>query len=280
MKNLGLVGFAIAALAVSGCGGGGSSSAPAPAPTTAPTAAPTPGQVTVAYTTTFGAAGTAANAQNIAFLAPTQTAAVTVAQANYTGSFTAASGCAQVTVAPATSTGAFTVTAADATAPTCTVTFTGNAPASTGTLVATVPKPGGVVLRWYTPQYSQQSPPVPQAQGPINVVGLGALFAPILAISEQNYVGGFAASKIVSSAGCAGPPVFATIAANGTVPVGLPTAAPGVSLVYYTVTGVTAVLPSGGCTIGATDSYVPLTGPANPTVSIGVEITSGSGVFQ
>lgn len=279
MKNLGLVGFAIAALAVSGCGGGGSSPAPAPGPTTAPTAAPTPGVVTVAYTTTFGASGSAANASNIAFQAPTQTATVTAAQANYTGAFTAASSCAQVTVTPASSaTGAFTVTAADAAAAGCTVTFTGNAATSTGTLAATVGKPAGVVLRWYAPGYQAQLNPLPQSAGPINLVGLGSLFASVLQISEQNYVGGFPAAKVVTSAGCTG---FATTAVSATTPAGLPTTPPGASQVYYTVTGVTAVLTTGGCTVTATDSYVPLApGTPNPSAAIGVEITTLSGVFQ
>ncbi len=260
MKNLGFVGIAIAALAVSGCGGGGSSTpaAPVATPTAGPTAAPTPGQVTVAYTTTFGVSGSAANASNIAFLAPTETAAVTAAQANYTGSFTAASSCAQVTVTPATSTtGAFTVTAADAATTGCTVTFTGST-TTTGTLAATVAKPSGVALRWYTPNYLTQSPPLPIAAGPINLVGTGATFSSILAISEANYVGGFPAAKVVVSAGCTG---FATVVANTATPAGLAAAAPGSSLVFYTVTGVAPVNTTGGCTVTATDSYVPLSGP-------------------
>lgn len=282
MKNLGFVGIAIAALAVSGCGGGGSSTPAGPVatatPTTGPTAVPTPGQVTVAYTTTFGVSGSAANASNIAFLAPTETAAVTAAQANYTGSFAAASSCAQVTVTPATSTtGAFTVTAADAATTGCTVTFTGST-TTTGTLAATVAKPTGVALRWYLPNYLTQSPPVPQSAGPINLVGLTSLFSTVLAISENNYVGGFPAAKVVVSAGCTG---FATVVADTTTPTGLPTAAPGSSLVYYTVTGVAAVLTTGGCTVTASDSYVPLA-PAtpNPSATIGVEITTVTGVFQ
>jgi hypothetical protein len=279
MKNLGFVGIAIAALAVSGCGGGGSSTPAAPAPVaTTPAPVATPGPVTVAYTTTFGVTGSAANASNIAFLAPTQTAAVTAAQANYTGTFTAASSCAQVTVTPATSaTGAFTVTAADAATTGCTVTFTGATGGGTGTLAATVPKPAGVVLRWYTPNYVAQLNPLPQSAGPINLVGLGLTFATVLQISEQNYVGGFPPAKVVTAAGCTG---FATTAASATVPLGLPTAAPGSSLVYYTVTGVAAVLTTGGCSITATDSYVPLSGPANAPATIGVEITSTTGVFQ
>ncbi len=280
MKNLGFVGLAVAALAVTGCGGGGNATpAPTAAPTTAPTAAPTPGQVTVAYTTTFGVTGSAANASNIAFLAPTQTAAVTAAQANYTGAFTAASSCAQVTVTPASSaTGAFTVTAADAAAAGCTVTFTGATGAGTGTLAATVAKPAGVVLRWYTPNYVTQLNPLPQSAGPINLVGLGSLFMATLQISEANYITGFPAAKVVTAAGCTG---FATVAATTGVPTGLPTAAPGSSVVYYTVTGVAAVLPAGGCTVTATDSYVPLApGTPNPSAAISVEITTVSGVFQ
>lgn len=279
MKNLGFVGIAIAALAVSGCGGGGSSTPPAVTPTTTPTAAPTPGQLTVAYTTTFGVTGSAANASNIAFLAPTETAAVTAAQANYTGSFTAASSCAQVTVSPATSTtGAFTVTAADAATTGCTVTFTGATAAGTGTLAATVAKPTGVALRWYLPNYLTQSPPVPQSAGPINLVGTGLTFASVLAISENNYVGGFPSAKVVVSAGCTG---FATVVPATSTPTGLPTAAPGTSLVYYTVTGTAAIVTTGGCTVTATDSYVPLA-PAtpNPSAAIGVEITTVTGVFQ
>jgi hypothetical protein len=280
MKNLGFVGLTVAALAVTGCGGGGSSSTPAVAPTATagPTAVPTPGQVTVAFTTTFGVNGSAANASNIGFLAPAETAAVTVAQANYSGSFTAASSCAQVTVSPATSTtGAFTVTAADTATTGCTVTFTGNA-TSTGTLAATVAKPSGVAMRWYLPNYLTQSPPVPQSAGPINLVGTTSLFATVLAISEANYIGGFPASKVVISPGCTG---FATVVANATPPTGLPTAAPGTSVVYYTVTGTNAVLTTGGCTVTATDSYVPLA-PAtpNPSATIGVEITTVTGVFQ
>ena len=203
MKNLGFVGIAIAALAVTGCGGGGSSTpavSTTAAPTSAPTAAPTPGQVTVAFTTTFGVNGSAANASNIGFLAPTETASVTVAQANYAGAFTAASSCAQVTVTRASSaTGAFTVTAADAAAAGCTVTFTGATGAGTGTLAATVARPSGVALRWYTPNYLTQSPPLPIAAGPINLIGTGTTFQPILAISESNYIGGFPTAKVAIS---------------------------------------------------------------------------------
>jgi hypothetical protein len=169
------------------------------------------------------------------------------------------------------------VTAADAATTGCTVTFTGST-TTTGTLAATVAKPTGVALRWYLPNYLTQSPPVPQSAGPINLVGLTSLFSTVLAISENNYVGGFPAAKVVVSAGCTG---FATVVADTTTPTGLPTAAPGSSLVYYTVTGVAAVLTTGGCTVTASDSYVPLA-PAtpNPSATIGVEITTVTGVFQ
>jgi hypothetical protein len=281
MKNLGFVGVAIAALAVSGCGGGGGSTpaAPAASATTAPPVAPaTPGQVTVAYTTTFGVNGSAANANNIAFLAPTETATVTVAQANFTGPFTAASSCAQVTVTPASSaTGAFTVSAADAASAGCTVTFTGNVAASTATLASTVARPSGVALRWYTPQSLIQSPPVPQSASPINLVGTGTTLAAVLAISENNYIGGFPAAKVVVSAGCTG---FATVTLAATPPSPLPTAAPGNTVVYYTVSGAAALLV-GTCTVTATDSYVPLApGTPNPSAAIGVEITSSTGTGQ
>lgn len=158
------------------------------------------------------------------------------------------------------------------------MTFTGAATAAAATLAATVAKPAGVVMRWFAPGYQAQLNPLPQAAGPINLVGLTSLFAAVLQISENNYVTGFPAAKVVTSAGCTG---FATTAVNATVPTGLPTAAPGQSVVYYTVTGVAAVLPAGGCTVTATDSYVPLApGTPNPSVAIGVSITTVSGVFQ
>jgi hypothetical protein len=52
-----------------------------------PTVAPTPGPVVLAYTSTFGAAGTPP--APLAFLAPMQTASLTATESNYTGSFTA-----------------------------------------------------------------------------------------------------------------------------------------------------------------------------------------------
>ena len=284
MKNLGFAAVAVAALAIAGCGGGGTST-PAvtstTSPTTAPTVAPTPGPSHRGLYDHLRRERLGGERQQYPpFWRRRKRRPSRWPRSNYTGSFAAASSCAQVTVTPATSTtGAFTVTAADAAAAGCTVTFTGNA-TSTGTLAATVARPSGVALRWYLPNYLTQSPPVPQSAGPINLVGLGSVFATVLAISENNYVGGFPAAKVAISAWAA--PGSATLAvANTTTPTGLPTAAPGTSLVYYTVTGAATVLTTGGCTVTATDSYVPLApGTPNPSVAIGVEITTVTGVFQ
>jgi hypothetical protein len=115
-------------------------------------------------------------------------------------------------------------------------------------------------------------------RGPINIVGLTSLFAPILQISEQNYIGGFAAAN-VTTPGCGTPAVPATYFASATLdtttPAGLPTAAPGSSVVYYTITGQNAIVTTGGCSIKAVDSFVPAS-----TNSISVEITTVTGVFQ
>jgi hypothetical protein len=276
MKNLGFVGIAIAALAVSGCGGGGSSTPAVTTPTTAPTAAPTPGVLAVAYSSAANVGVSGAAPAALTFTAATETVTLTATQANNAGTYGATSSCAQVTVTPATSTtGVFTATSVAPAAAGCTVTITGATGTTAVAVTSTVPAPGGVILRWYTPNYVTQSPPVPVTSGPINLIGLGALFASVLQISEQNYIGGFAPANVKTSAGCAGVPPFATIAANGTVPTGLPTAAPGTSVIYYTVTGGAAVNTTGGCTISATDSY---TTPS--TANIGVSITTVSGVFQ
>ena len=277
MKNLGFVGIAIAALAVSGCGGGGSSTPAAPAAT--PTAAPTPGALAVAYSTAATAGVSGAAPAALAFTAPTETATLTATQANNTTGFGAASSCAQVTVTPATSTtGVFTATAVAPVTAGCTITVTGATGTTSVAVASTVPTPGGVVLRWFTPNYATQSPPVPQAAGPINIVGLTSLFAPILQISEQNYIGGFAAAN-VTTPGCGTPAVPATYFASATLdtttPAGLPTAAPGSSIVYYTITGQNAIVTTGGCSIKAVDSFVPAS-----TNSISVEITTVTGVFQ
>ncbi len=266
MKNLGLVGFAIAALAVSGCGGGGSST-PTPAAVTA-TASPaaTVGTLAVAYTDSFGVTGSAPTA--LGFLAATETATLTASQSNYTGSFTAASSCAQVTVAPATSTtGTFTATAVSPAASGCTITVTGATGTTAATLPVTVPTPGGVVMRWYGANYLNFSPPVPAPPGPVNLPGTGPLFAAYLAISEQNYIGGITAGNVVLSA-CvpAGAVVIAPVAA----PTMLPTAAPGNTLLYYSVTGAAG---STTCLITATDSQTPTASSAN----VGVVVTGGSG---
>ena len=130
MEKLGLAIVALAALAISGCGGGGSST-PAlnptvtPAtPTLTPAPVPSPCAVVAAYTTTFGVSGAAPS--TLGFLAPTLTASLTATETNYTGAFTAASSCAAVTVSPASSTtGGFTLTAAGAAATGCTITITG-----------------------------------------------------------------------------------------------------------------------------------------------------------
>lgn len=272
MNKLGFVGIAIAALAVSGCGGGASTPAtPAATATSTPAA---PGTLAVAYSSAanFGVSGAAPNP--LAFTAPTETATLTATQANYSGSFGAAvsTGCTAVTVAPATSTtGVFTATAVAPVTTGCTITVTGATGTTAVAFAASVPTPGGTVLRWYTPNYATQSPPLAIAAGPINLVGLGATFASVLAISEQNYIGGFTAANIVAT-GCGG---FATSTADATVPTGLPTAAPGTSLVYYTITGVAAVNTTAGCTITATDSQT------TPTAaSIGVSITTVTGTFQ
>jgi hypothetical protein len=130
------------------------------------------------------------------------------------------------------------------------------------------------------PQYFTQSAPVPQSGGPINIVGFGSTYAPILQVSEQNYVGGFTAANISSNAGCSTASAVVTAPAT---PAGLPTAAPATgsvaqSIAYFTVTA--ASLPATLCTITATDNYTPLSGPANPSVPINVQVTSATGTFQ
>lgn len=277
MKNLGFVGIAIAALAVTGCGGG--STSPTVTPTTTPTAAPTPGALAVAYTSAANVGVSGAAPAALTFTAPTETVTLTATQVNNTTGFGATSSCAQVTVTPATSTtGVFTATAVTPVTAGCTITITGATGTTSVAIASTVPTPAGVVLRWFTPNYATQSPPVPQAAGPINIVGLTSLFAPILQISEQNYIGGFAAAN-VTTPGCGTPAVPATYFASATLdatpPPGLPTAAPGSTVVYYTITGQNAVVTTGGCTIKAVDSFVP---PS--TNSISVEITTVTGVFQ
>lgn len=280
MKKLGFVAIAVAAAAaLAACGGGGGSS---PAPTAAPTAtatptptpAPTPGPVTLAYTTTFGVSSSAAAAPAaLGFLAVTQTATLTAAESNYTGSFTAASSCTQVTVAPATSaTGTFTMTAVAPAAAGCTITVTGSG-TNKATVGSTVATPGGVVLRWFLPNYATQAPPVPQTGSPINIVGLGSQFAVVLAVSESNYVGGFPIANVTN--GCNANATVAALAVSSP----LPTAAPGNSVAYYTLTANTQ--PAATCNITAVDSYVPVApATANPSASITVDVTSGTGVFN
>lgn len=277
MKKLGfLVAIGLGA-AMAGCGGGSSTpAAVTPTPTPTPTATPTPGPVQVAYTSSFGATSAAtASPAALGFPAPTLSATVTATESGYTGAFTAASSCASVTVTPASSaTGTFTVTGATPATTGCTLTFTGAVGFPTGTLTSTVATPAGVVLRWYTPQYAAQLTPQPQTATPINLVGFGATYAAILAVSEQNYVGGFTAANITTNAGCTG-----SVAVAPATPVGLPTAAPpstsvAQSLSYYSVTA--SALPATTCTITATDNYAPTTSG----VSINVLVSSASGTFQ
>lgn len=265
MNKFGFVGIAIAALAVTGCGGGASSPAPTAAVAT-PTPTP-PGTLSVTYSSAanFGVSGTAPNP--LAFTAATETATLTATQANYTGSFAASSNCAQVTVAPATSTtGVFTATAVSAVTTGCTITVTGATGTTAAAFAATVPAAGGVVLRWYSANYLNFSPPVPAPPGPVNLPGTGSLFAAFLAISEQNYIGGITAANVVLS-GCV--PAGAVAIAPVATPTGLPTAAPGNTLVYYTVTGTAG---STTCLITASDSQTPAS-----SANVGVVVTGGSG---
>jgi hypothetical protein len=210
--------------------------------------------------------GTAPTA--LGFLAATETATLTATQSNFTGSYTAASSCPQVSVAPATSTtGAFTLTAGAPAASGCTITVTGATGTTASTLAVTVPAPGGVVMRWYGANYLAFSPPVPAPPGPVNLPGTGALFAATLAISEQNYIGGITAANVVLSA-CV--PAAAVAIAPVAAPTMLPTAAPGNTLIYYSVTGAAG---STTCLITATDSQTPTASSAN----VGVVVTGGSG---
>ena len=123
---------------------------------------------------------------------------------------------------------------------------------------------GHALVRGQLPTFS---PPVPAPPGPVNLPGTGPLFAAYLAISEQNYIGGITAGNVVLSA-CvpAGAVVIAPVAA----PTMLPTAAPGNTLLYYSVTGAAG---STTCLITATDSQTPTASSAN----VGVVVTGGSG---
>jgi hypothetical protein len=283
MKKLGfLVAIGLGAM-LAGCGGGSSTPAapvvtPSPTASPTPTPVPTPGPVQLAYTSSFGATATAtASPAPLGFPAPTLTATLTASQANNTTGYAATSSCASVTVTPATSTsGTFTVTGAKPAATGCSITVTGVTGYPTATVAATVATPAGVQLRWYLPNYSTQSAPIPQTQNPINVIGFGATYAPILAVSEQNYVGGFTAANVTTNAGCT---TAGAVTVAPATPVGLPTAAPPTtsvaqSISYYTVTAASA--PASTCTITATDNFAPTTSG----VSINVLVTSASGTFQ
>jgi hypothetical protein len=232
----------------------------------------------VAYTSSFGATSAAtASPAALGFPAPTLSASVMATESGYTGSFTAASSCAGVTVTPATSTtGAFTLTGAAPTTANCSITFTGATGFPTASLTSTVANPAGVVLRWYTANYSAQSAPIPQTQNPINVIGTGPIYASILQVSEQNYVGGFTAANITTNTGCT---MGGAVVVAPATPVGLPTAAPpstsvAQSISYYTVTAASS--PVTLCTITATDNFAPTTSG----VSINVSVTGASGSIQ
>jgi hypothetical protein len=208
---------------------------------------------------------------------------ITATESNYTGSFSAVSSCpTSVSVTPATSaTGAFTVTPLLA-ALNCTITVTGYATAPTGTATASVLTPGGVQLRWYTPQSiaSTTSVPVPFTATPINLIGFGSTYAATLSVSETQFAGTITASAL--PAGCSGLTTSGG-GATGSVTSTLQTTVPNLSLnpiftgsatnalqQYYTVasTGVTA----SGCSLTFTDNY-----PTPSSASITVVVTSGSG---
>src|SRR5471032_2142227 len=282
MKQIGTLAIAAAlAMMVTGCGGGGNTTPAAVATAaTAPTATPVPapGPVTLSWTGTTLFTGTsgAASATPIAlaFQAPTQKATLTATEANFAGTFTAvvSAGCPQITIAAGATAGTFVVTAADATVAACTITVTG-ATGQTATLSTTVPKPGGVSLRWYSPNFAVQANPQPFANTPINLVGLGATFGVLLVASEANFVGTISAPTL--SAGCTGNVTSAALAA---APASITGAVPGSVAFYYTVSA--AAVPAAACTLTFQDNYVPLAGPTPAPVPIGVSVTTAGGTFQ
>ena len=203
------------------------------------------------------------NPPAIGFQAETQTVSVTATEFGYAGAFTAASSCTP-TVA-VTGTNPFTLTANSATAA-CTLTVHGFG-ALTATVGATVPAPGGTQLRWVGPGYQNTGPPVPLLSGPVNMVGVGALFATTLVVSETAYLGTFTAP--VLSAG-------ANIAVTASAGTGLPGPTPGNATAFYTVTASGAIVSGAGCTITTGD----VTAVPPSTSSIGVVVTTGTGGFQ
>jgi len=273
MKKVWFVGAAVAALA--GCGGGGGSSAtpqsvptatptPSAAPSVAPSPSPTPGAVALSSTAeTFPAVGS--------------TLTLTATESNYTGTFKATSSCPSVTVPATATSGSFTLTAVSAATSGCTISVTGATGVAAATASATVPTPGGVQLRWYTPQsVATSTNPLPISSAPISLIGLGATYDAILAVSETNITSvapsTFAISALAPSAGCTGN---VTATPLTTVPSSLPTQAPYTILTYYDVDA-TAVVAS-GCTLSYQDNYVPASGPTPAPVSINVIVTAGSG---
>jgi hypothetical protein len=276
MRRYGLM-VVVAALSLAACGGSSSTPAPAtpaatatptptPAITATPTPTPSPGPLMLTYASSFANSTTPSNnPPAIGFQAETQTVSVTATEFGYAGAFTAASSCAP-TVA-VTGTNPFTLTANSATAA-CTLTVHGFG-ALTATVGATVPAPGGTQLRWVGPGYQNTGPPVPLLSGPVNMVGVGALFATTLVVSETAYLGTFTAP--VLSAGCG-----ANIAVTASAGTGLPGPTPGNATAFYTVTASGAIVSGAGCTITTGD----VTAVPPSTSSIGVVVTTGTGGFQ
>jgi hypothetical protein len=288
MRRYGLM-VVLSALSLAACGGGGGSTpapvtpaatatptatpaptgtpAPTPTPTPTPSPTPTPGPVMLTYASSFANSTTPSNnPPSLSFQAEGQTATVTAAEFNFAGAYTATSSCAAVTVA---GTNPFTLTAKAAAASGCTLTVHGFS-AQTATVGATVAPPGGTQIRWVGPGYQNQAPPVPLLAGPINLVGVGALFAATLVVSETGYIGTF--TTPVPSAGCG-----ASLAVTASAGTGLPASTAGNATAFYTVTASGVITPPiAGCTISTGDvTAVPFS-----TSQIGVVVTTGSGSFQ
>jgi hypothetical protein len=217
------------------------------------------------------------SATTVAFQATGQTQALTASESNYTGSFAATSSCAAVTVTPATSaTGAFTLTAVGPASSGCTISVTGATGVTAATATATVPTPGGVQLRWVSPGYQNQSPPIPLLAGPINVIGTGSVFAATLVISETAYLGAFTTPALVTAANCGGAANVTIAAVASPAPSALPTPSAGQSLSFYTVTvNTTAIAQAPICTITASDK---LTTPNTSTIQL--TASSATGTFN
>jgi len=155
---------------------------------------------------------------------------------------------------------------------------TGSSHASAGAASATVPTPGGVQLRWYTPQsLSTSSNPLPISSNPINIIGLGSTYDAILAVSETNFLGTI--TQLAPSAACTGAVTATAYTTASPAPAVLPTAAPDTTLTYYDVDAIAVV--ASGCTLSYQDNYVSSSGSTPAPVTINVVVTSGSnGSFQ